>query len=119
MTLLRLLVVTMVIALGTVLVGWWVVPVVGAVYGVVVGGTERPGLLAATAGTLGWGGYLGLMALGDAPVAGFGRDLSASLGLPGGALLAATLVYPALLAGSAAYLGAGLTASMNAKPRKR
>lgn len=56
MTILRMLIVAVVIALGTVRAGWWVVPAIGAVYGVLARGTRQPALLAAAGGALAWGG---------------------------------------------------------------
>ena len=91
MAILRMLILAIVIALGTILLAWWAVPLVAAVYGVLMHRTRRPGLTAA---------------VGGAPVGRFGSALAASMQLPGWGPLTATLVFPALLAGLAAYLGA-------------
>jgi hypothetical protein len=102
----RLLIVAIALALGTTLAGWWAVPVVALAYGVVMHRTKRPGLTAAAAGALAWGGYLLLASIGGASVRPFAAALGTSMQLPAWAPLAATLVFPALLAGLAAYLGA-------------
>ncbi len=106
MLLLRALILAIVITLGTVLVGWWVVPLVAAAFGVLQRKAPAPGLVAALSGALGWGGYLAVVAFGGGPVSGFAGALATSMKLPGWAPLVATLVFPALLAGPAAYLGA-------------
>lgn len=106
MAVLRVVMLAVVIALGTVLGGWWIVPLVAVGFGVLVRGTRAPGLSAAAAAALAWGGYLGLAMVGGAPVGSFGASLAASMQLPGWAPVLATLVFPALLAAPAAYLGA-------------
>lgn len=106
MTTLRVILVALVIALGTVLLGWWAVPVVAAAYGVVARRSRFPGLVAAAGAALAWGGYLGVAALGGAPVESFSPSLAASMQLPAWAPFMATLAFPALLAAPAAYLGA-------------
>ncbi len=106
MVFLRTLMLGVGIALGTVLLGWWSVPLVALAYGVVQHRSRLPGLTAAASGAIAWGGYLGLAVIGGAPVATFGRELAASMQLPGWAPFTATLIFPAVLAGLAAYLGA-------------
>ncbi len=44
MTALRMLMLAIAIALGTILVGWWTVPLVAVVYGVLLRGSRYPGL---------------------------------------------------------------------------
>ncbi len=106
MGVLRTIMLAIGIALGTILVGWWSVPLVAVVYGVLLRGTRHPGLPAAAGGAMAWGGYLGLAVVGGAPVGGFASSLAAAMQLPGWAPLTVTLAYPAVLAGLAAYLGA-------------
>lgn len=106
MSVLRFLILAVVIALGTVLVDWWVVPIIGLAYGLVSRKTHLPGAVAAFAGAVAWGGYLAIVGFGGAPVGAFGASLARSLEMPVWAPHVATLVFPALLAGTAAYLGA-------------
>ena len=106
MSILRTIILAVLLALGTVLVAWWAVPLVAAVFGVRTHATRRPGLSAAVAGALAWGGYLGIAALGGAPVVAFGTRLATSMQLSAGVPLTATLLFPAVLAGLASYLGA-------------
>lgn len=106
MVVLRTIMLAVAIALGTILVGWWTVPLVAVAYGVLLRGSRYPGLSAAASGAMAWGGYLGLAVIGGAPVGAFASSLAASMQLPGWAPLTATLAFPALLAGLASYLGA-------------
>lgn len=120
MSLLRWLILAVAIALGTVLVGWWVVPILAAGYGLLVRDTARPGLTAATAATaamVGWGGYLQIVSFGGGPVMGFARDLAHAMNLPAWGPHVATLGFPALLAGSAAFLAATLVRRADTKRR--
>jgi hypothetical protein len=119
MTLLRLLILAVVFTLGTVLVGWWVVPLVGAAYGAAWRSSARPGLVAALAAAAGWGGYLSILALGGAPVARFAGDLAHAMSLPSWGPHAATLLFPALLAGPAAHVASRLIPSPNRKRSAR
>ncbi|MBK6488126.1 MAG: hypothetical protein IPF98_14990 [Gemmatimonadetes bacterium] len=106
MVFLRTLMLAVGIAIGTIMLGWWSVPVVALAYGVALRRSRFPAMTAAASGAIAWGGYLGLAMLGGAPVVRFGRELAASMQLPGWAPFTATLIFPAVLAGLAAYLGA-------------
>jgi hypothetical protein len=119
MTLLRLLILAVVIALGTVLVDWWIVAIAGLAYGVLSRSTRYPGTMAAAAAVIAWGGYLALTTVGGAPVRAFGANLARSLEVPGWVPLVATLAFPAVLAGSASWLGARLGAWSTPKRRQR
>jgi hypothetical protein len=103
---LRIIIIAACIALGTVILGWWMVPILAFVYGIVARGTKRPGSTAALAAALAWGGYLAITALSGAPVGLLGTRLALSMQLPVWGPIVATLVFPALLAGLASYLGA-------------
>jgi hypothetical protein len=94
-------------AAGTWLLGWWTVPVVALAYGLWNGRsvTRAPGSpVVALAAALAWGLLLAAAAV-SAPVAALAGRLGALMGQPSFALYAATLLFPALLAWSAAALG--------------
>jgi hypothetical protein len=110
MSALRILILALFVALGTILIGWWAVPVVALAYGVLARARKRPGAVAALAAALGWGGYLAVMSFGGAPVGALATRLSVSMQLPAWGVLALTLAFPAFLAGTASYLGARLGA---------
>lgn len=116
MTVLRMVILAVAVALGTVLVAWWVVPILGAVFGLLSRKSASPGLVAALGGALGWGGYLAIVSFG-APVGEFGRQLGQAMQLPSWAPMAATLLFPALLAGPAAWLTARVGSKTDTKRR--
>ena len=89
------------IALGTWVVGWWVVPVVGAVWGWVKRVDPATPLLAGLAGMVGWGLLLAVSASG-APAGSVSSVVGQAMRVGPGALMALTLAYPGLLAASAA-----------------
>lgn len=89
----------------TVLFGWWAVPVVAGLVAFFVSGRFRfVGALTAFAAVVAWGALLAVDAAGER----FGA-LAAALGavmqLPAVGIVAATLVFPGLLAWSAGTLG--------------
>jgi hypothetical protein len=97
----RTLVFAGLVAAGTVIAGWWTVPVLAAVWVRVVPrlrGAVRSCMLGAA---LGWGLLLGWTAL-EGPLDLLARRAGGVLELPGWGLVVATLLFPALLAGAAA-----------------
>lgn len=103
MSVLRLLLLALVIAGGTWLVGWWAVPICGAAYAIVRRGA--PGIVreAAGAAMLAWCALLAI----DVAHPAFGR-LAAAVGgalpVPTWLLLLVAIVFAGLLAGSSAAL---------------
>lgn len=119
MTLLRLLIVAIAVALGTVILAWWIVPITGAAYGVLARDTGRPGLIAGLGAAAGWGGYLSIVSMGGAPIFRFAGDLAHAMQLPAWAPYVATLAFAALLAGPGAVVAAELTRRPNTKRSRR
>lgn len=107
MTYLRVAVVAGATMAGTMLLGWWSVVAVGVVSGLV----SRPGrgavLEAGVGAALGWAALLAWSAV-SGPVWLLAQRVGPVFGLPGMALLALAVVFPALLAGSAALLAGEL-----------
>jgi hypothetical protein len=105
---LSVLLLAMVLAVATLFVGWWSVPVVAFVWGLAVARLmRRPAGAAALAAALAWAALLGVDALGGR-LAGLGTLFGAIAKLPPGVFFALSLAFPALLAWSAAALGADL-----------
>ena len=80
--------------------GWWTVPVIAAVYGLISTNPKR----ARTAALCALGGWATLLLLDAAkgPVAAMASRLGGVMGVPSTVLLILTLVFPAALAWSAA-----------------
>lgn len=91
------------IAAVTIEGGWWTVPVLAAVWVMLMRFDHRPVHTTVLGAVLGWAlllaidGYYG-------PVAAVGSTLAAALGMPAWGFVTATLLFPALLAGAAALL---------------
>ncbi len=88
-------------------VGWWALPVVGVILGVI--GARRRGVALQVGGAalLAWGVLFAWVAMhGD--LQRFLEALALSMKLEPGQLIFALTVLPALLAGSAAGLGSGI-----------
>ena len=96
------------LALGTWLAGWWAVPAIAALYGLLAGARARSGVEAAVAAAFAWGGLLLAFRLAGFPIGALAGRLAGVVQLPEPALYAAVVLLPALLAGSAAALGGAL-----------
>ncbi|HJR35330.1 MAG TPA: hypothetical protein VJ817_10300 [Gemmatimonadales bacterium] len=108
------LVLTLAFAVASVL-GWWAIPATAALWGLLRPIARRPAPVAAAAAALAWTGWLlvdGLSPRGD--FGGLATRLAGIFSLPAPALLAITIVFAALLAGSAAYLAFAIAAARKA-----
>ena len=102
----RAAIVALATALGTALLGWWTVPLVGAGWALLPM-VRRPVTEAALGAGLGWAGLLALTAMqGDMGRAA--ERVGGVLNLPGAGLVAVTIVFASLLAGSAAVVVGGM-----------
>lgn len=99
---------------GTLLVGWWTVPIIALVWGGLAPSRMRAGVSAAVAAVLSWALLLGWMATQGSVVSVAGR-VGAIYGVPGIAFFAITLAFVALLAGSAALVAGALTPARRSK----
>ena len=94
--------------------GWWAIPATAALWGLLRPIARRPALVAAAAAALAWSGWLlvdGLSPRGD--FSSLAVRLGGIFSLPAPALIALTVVFAALLAWTAAYVGTAI-----APPRK-
>jgi hypothetical protein len=82
--------------------GWWVVPVMAAIWGTVSSGPSKA-RFAALAAAIGWGTLL-ILDVTRGPVAVMASQLAGVMKLPAVALYLLTLIFPALLAWCAATL---------------
>ena len=113
-------------ALGTWALGWWAVPALAALWG--AGGAllnqgptgptragRHAALEAALAALVAWGAILAVAAA-RAPLGALADRLGGIMRLPAAALVLLTLVFPALLAWSAAALGRGIPLLIAKRP---
>jgi hypothetical protein len=91
-------------AAGTFFVGWWSVAVVAFAWGWLVGPTRRPATRAAAGAALAWLGLLANDAM-RGPAGRLARTLGDVLHLPAGVLVGLTVLFPVILAWSAAIVG--------------
>lgn len=101
------LILTATIAVGTMFVGWWSVPLLAAAWGLLSTRIGRAAVEAALAGVVAWAILLAVTAL-DGPVWYLAGNLGGVFQLPGPLILLLTVLFPALLAGAAAALFAAL-----------
>lgn len=90
------------VALGTWWLGWWVVPILGAAWGVARYGAY-PSATAGIAAALGWMLLVGIGAL-RGPMGEVSRALAGAIGVPGWVPLAVTGLFPAGLAAGGAWV---------------
>jgi hypothetical protein len=103
----RVVILLVAFALATIAVGWWAVPVLGGVWGLVATRSTLPALTAAAAAGLSWAALLGWAAF-RGPLLGLADKVGAIVGVPAWGLVAVAVAFPALLAGSAAMLVSAL-----------
>ena len=102
------LVLTLAFAAASVL-GWWAIPATAALWGILRPVSRRPALVAAASAALAWSGWLladGLSPRGD--FGGLATRLAGIFSLPSAGLIALTILFAALLAGSAAYVAGAI-----------
>jgi hypothetical protein len=102
------LVLTLAFAAASML-GWWAIPATAALWGLLRPNAHRPALFAAASAALAWSGWLVLDAFsprGD--FSGLAARLAGIFSLPAPALIALTVLFAALLAGSAAYVAGAI-----------
>lgn len=94
------------LAIATVVVGWWAVPLVSGIW--TLAAPRRAAVLYASfAGAAAWGAMLLVIARGG-PVGAVDALLARIMNVPSHTLTGLTLMYAALLAGSAALLAQAL-----------
>lgn len=110
-TWLRLILLALAFALGTSVLGWWAVPAVGAVWGLMNPAGRRVAFHAGVAAALAWAALVLVPAVLGAPVLPFAGKLADSMRIPGWVLAAVELLFPFALAWASATLGAAVLGS--------
>lgn len=101
--LIRVLVLGLAMGLATALLGWWMIAVVGAIWGFVASRETWPAMTAAAGAGLAWLALLGWAAV-RGPILTLAGQVGAILTVGAAGLLVIALLFPVLLAGSAAVL---------------
>jgi hypothetical protein len=99
----RIVLLAVLCAAGTVVLGWWWLLIVGLLRGLAPLPRRGGALEAAAAGVLGWATLLAWSAV-QGPVWRLAGEVAPIFGAPGWALLVVTLVFAGLGAGAAAGL---------------
>ncbi len=98
---LRLVVLAVAVGLATVWLGWWVMPVIGALWGLLAPRESKASLTVFSAAALAWFGLL-VIASVRGPVWVLADKVGGILAIPGWLFAAVTVVFPAVLTGVAA-----------------
>jgi len=106
------------VALGTWLIGWTAPLLWGALAGL-FWSAQRPARTAALQGAAGWGLILVSMAARGQPVGLLASRLAGAMQVPVWALILVTLIFPAVLGASTAWLAAMPISWRTAKLRPR
>jgi hypothetical protein len=102
----RIVLVAVACAIATIWLGWIGVPCVGFIYGVVDRSARARGSVAAIGSVVAWIAILGAEAARGANIRALANRMGEVMQLPAAVFAVATLVFAALLAGTAAVLGA-------------
>lgn len=115
-SLLVILGLAVVMALMTMLSGWWAVPLLGFMFGAGANATRSASGMAALAGAAAWAGLLLLAAVrGD--VAAVATQIGNIMQVPWYAVVSATVLFPALLGWSSARVGQAVGAMVGIRRR--
>lgn len=97
-------------AAGTVAVGWWAVPIIGAAWGLAAAPDKRPARVAAASAAMGWAALL-IVAMMGGPAMKVAEAVGAIMRVGTAGFVLLTLLFPLVLAASAA----GVTSAFRAK----
>jgi ribose/xylose/arabinose/galactoside ABC-type transport system permease subunit len=101
--LLQVALLALAVALGTFMFGWWMVPLIGAVWGLVARERERPQLIVALAAAVGWA-LLILWTSTQGPIGEVARRAAGVMGMSRPWFLLITVAFPMIVAWAAAVI---------------
>tara|TARA_Y100000590_G_scaffold469476_1_gene657271 strand:+ start:1545 stop:1880 length:336 start_codon:yes stop_codon:yes gene_type:complete len=101
-----ILLLTILVILGTVFLGWWTIPVLGMAYGFWCA-SKNAAFVASGSALAGWS-ILMTWNFIEGPVIELSDSIGTTIGLPGKFLLLVTLLFPAVLAWAATTLGVSI-----------
>jgi hypothetical protein len=94
-------------AIGTFWLGWWSVPVIAILWGLIAAGTPRAVLHSVLAAAIAWTVLL-LWTTLSGPLPTIANQLAGATGLHPAVLITVTVIFPAILAWSGTLLGTGV-----------
>ena len=94
---LRVLLLALSFAIGTWILGWWAVPLLAAIGGVLARHVRHQGRATALAAAIAWGALL-VWSSTEGSVWSFSRLAGGAMGMSGAALILVTLLFPAAIA---------------------
>jgi hypothetical protein len=103
----KFVLITEAFAVATFALGWWIVPVFALILGMTLDRDRGPVRYAALCAAAGWLSLL-LLDAARGPLMELATRFAAVMKIPSSALIALTLLFPALLAWSAATIGKAL-----------
>jgi hypothetical protein len=104
--LIRLAMLSSAYAIGTFWLGWWAVPVIAILWGLIASGTRRAVLHSTLAAAIAWSVLL--LWTTRAAHHTIAHQLSSATGLHAAVLLIVTVLFPTILAWSGTMLGMGV-----------
>lgn len=111
----RIVVVAIACAVGTEWIGWASLPVVGLIYGVTDRRARARGTVAALGAVLGWLAILGIAAARGTDVRAVAVNMGGVFQVSSVTFALMTLIFAALLGGTAAVLGASVIDARSTK----
>ena len=102
--LLQIVLLSIAVALATAIVGWYAVPVLGCLWGVISGRQERPALSYSLAAGLGWAILL-VWAASQGPMSVLADRAAGVFGVRAEVLYAVTILFPVPVGWGAAVVG--------------
>lgn len=111
----KFMLITEAFAVATFSLGWWIVPVLAFVLGMTLDRTRGPVRYATLCAAAGWLSLL-LLDAARGPLLELASRFGGVMRVPSFALILLTLVFPALLAWSAASIGLAIKSSMSGAP---
>lgn len=104
---LGVLLLTAAFAAGTVAIGWWAVPIIGAAWGLAATPDKRPARIAGASALLAWAALLCVAMIGG-PAMRVAESVGTIMTIGSGGFVLLTLLFPFALAATAAGMTSAL-----------
>ena len=111
-TAVRLSLLSVAVGLATAWLGWWAVPAIGVLWGLLAPRESQASLTVSCAAALGWAGLLVISAV-RGPMWELADKVGGMLAIPGWLFVVVTVAFPAVLAGMAAVAAGAVREMVN------